>query len=50
MTVTPVFETPYERAGVITPGLPILPHGTERHPVPGGGRHPQGHSCRSPAA
>ena len=31
------FETPYERAGVITPGLPILPHGTERHPVPGGG-------------
>ena len=37
MTVRPVFETPYERAGVITPGLPILPHGTERHPVPGGG-------------
>ncbi|QGX97152.1 DUF1989 domain-containing protein [Roseovarius faecimaris] len=36
-TITPVFETPYERAGVITPGLPILPHGTERHPVPGGG-------------
>ncbi|MEL7394852.1 MAG: DUF1989 domain-containing protein [Pseudomonadota bacterium] len=37
MNVNPVFETPYERAGVITPGLPILPHGTERHPVPGGG-------------
>lgn len=37
MTATPVFETPYERAGVITPGLPILPPGTERHPVPGGG-------------
>ena len=37
MNVHPVFETPYERAGVITPGLPILPHGTERHPVPGGG-------------
>jgi aminomethyltransferase len=37
MNVTPVFETPYERAGIITPGLPILPHGTERHPVPGGG-------------
>ena len=35
--VRPVIETPYERAGVITPGLPILPHGTERHPVPGGG-------------
>lgn len=32
-----VFPTPYERAGVITPGLPILPHGVERHPVPGGG-------------
>ncbi|MEO0750635.1 MAG: DUF1989 domain-containing protein [Pseudomonadota bacterium] len=37
MNVTPIFETPYERAGIITPGLPILPHGTERHPVPGGG-------------
>ncbi len=37
MTVKPVFETPYERAGIISPGLPILPHGTERHPVPGGG-------------
>lgn len=37
MNTTPVFETPYERAGVILPGLPILPHGTERHPVPGGG-------------
>jgi aminomethyltransferase len=31
------FERPYARAGVITPGLPILPHGVERHPVPGGG-------------
>ena len=30
-------EHPWERAGVITPGLPILPHGVERHPVPGGG-------------
>lgn len=37
MNIKPVFETPYERAGIITPGLPILPHGTERHPVPGGG-------------
>lgn len=33
----PVFESPYERKGIITPGLPILPHGVERHPVPGGG-------------
>ncbi|MCB2127588.1 MAG: aminomethyltransferase family protein [Rhodobacteraceae bacterium] len=32
-----VFETPFERAGVITPGLPVLPPGVERHPVPGGG-------------
>ncbi|MCC0052831.1 MAG: DUF1989 domain-containing protein [Rhodobiaceae bacterium] len=37
MGVTPVFETPYERRGIIVPGLPILPHGVERHPVPGGG-------------
>jgi len=35
--VQPVFETPYERRGVIYPGLPILPQGVERHPVPGGG-------------
>jgi aminomethyltransferase len=32
-----VIATPYERGGVITPGLPVLPHGVERHPVPGGG-------------
>ncbi len=37
MSVTPTFETPYERAGVISPGLPVLPHGTERYPVSGGG-------------
>lgn len=37
MTVNPVFEVPWERSGVIQPGLPILPHGVERHPVPGGG-------------
>ncbi|MGR3716451.1 MAG: DUF1989 domain-containing protein [Thermohalobaculum sp.] len=37
MTLLSVIETPYERGGVITPGLPILPHGVERHPVPGGG-------------
>ena len=30
-------EHPWERRGVVTPGLPILPHGVERHPVPGGG-------------
>ncbi len=32
-----VFERPYERAGVLVPGLPVLPPGVERHPVPGGG-------------
>lgn len=35
--VQPVFETPYERRGVTYPGLPILPNGVERHPIPGGG-------------
>ncbi|MEM1299632.1 MAG: DUF1989 domain-containing protein [Pseudomonadota bacterium] len=35
--VRPILETPYERRGVVVPGLPILPHGVERHPVPGGG-------------
>lgn len=33
----PVFETPYERRGVLTPGMPILPSGVERHPILGGG-------------
>jgi aminomethyltransferase len=37
MNVQPVIERPYERAGVVTPGLPVLPPGVERHPVPGGG-------------
>ena len=37
MNVRPVFEVPWERKGIIAPGLPILPHGVERHPVPGGG-------------
>ena len=30
-------EIPFERSGVVAPGLPILAPGTERHPVPGGG-------------
>ena len=30
-----VFEHAWERRGIIQPGLPILPHGVERHPVPG---------------
>ena len=33
----PRFETPFERAGVIMPGMPVLQPGVERHPVPGGG-------------
>ena len=37
MNVKPIFETPFERKGIITPGVPILPKGTERHPIPGGG-------------
>jgi aminomethyltransferase len=37
LTINPVFEVPWERSGVIAPGLPILPHGVERYPVPGGG-------------
>jgi aminomethyltransferase len=37
MNVRQVFETPYERSGIVTPGLPMLPHGTERYPIPGGG-------------
>ncbi|MEM7057216.1 MAG: DUF1989 domain-containing protein [Pseudomonadota bacterium] len=31
------FERPTELGGVYTPGLPLLPHGVERHVVPGGG-------------
>ncbi len=30
-------EHPWERRGIVAPGLPILPKGIERHPVPGGG-------------
>ncbi|WP_271951746.1 DUF1989 domain-containing protein [Ruegeria faecimaris] len=37
MNVKPAFEVPFERSGVLAPGLPILPHGTERHPIPGMG-------------
>jgi aminomethyltransferase len=37
VTERPVFEQPFSRAGVLTPGLPVLPPGVERHPVPGGG-------------
>ena len=37
MNVQPIFETPYERSGVIAPGLSVLPWGVERHPIPGGG-------------
>lgn len=37
MTIVPKFETPFERRGVLVPGMPILEPGVERHPVPGGG-------------
>jgi aminomethyltransferase len=35
--VNAFLEHPWERRGIVTPGLPILPHGVERHPVPGCG-------------
>lgn len=35
--MTAFLEHPWERRGVVAPGLPILPRGVERHPVPGGG-------------
>ena len=37
MNIIPRFENPYERSGIIVPGMPILPFGTERHIVAGGG-------------
>ena len=37
MGIVPKFETAFEKRGVLVPGLPVLPHGVERHPVPGGG-------------
>ncbi|QYX55269.1 aminomethyltransferase family protein [Roseovarius sp. SCSIO 43702] len=37
MTIQQRLEVPWERKGVVAPGLPILPHGVERYPVPGGG-------------
>ena len=36
-SVRPVLEVPWERGGIVAPGLPVLPPGVERHPVPGGG-------------
>ncbi len=37
MNIKTVFETPFERNGISSPGLPILPHGVERYVIPGGG-------------
>ncbi|MFN0113074.1 MAG: DUF1989 domain-containing protein [Paracoccaceae bacterium] len=37
MTVIQPFESTTARGGILTPGLPVLPPGVERHPVPGGG-------------
>ncbi|HUF56894.1 MAG TPA: DUF1989 domain-containing protein, partial [Thermohalobaculum sp.] len=31
------FERPMRRGEAVVPGLPVLPHGVERHRVPGGG-------------
>ncbi|MCY3878655.1 MAG: DUF1989 domain-containing protein [Rhodobacteraceae bacterium] len=37
MPGTDTIETVFERSGILFPGLPVLPYGVERHPVPGGG-------------
>ena len=37
MGIIPHFETPFERNGILIPGMPVLGHGVERYPVPGGG-------------
>ncbi len=37
MTDQAIFLRPKEVSGVRKPGLPVLPFGVERHPVPGGG-------------
>ncbi len=37
MNTVAKFATPYERSGVIQPGLSVLEPGVERHPVPAGG-------------
>jgi len=34
---TAAFVAPFRRNGVRVPGLPVLPDGVERHPIPGGG-------------
>ncbi|MEE2774603.1 MAG: DUF1989 domain-containing protein [Pseudomonadota bacterium] len=37
MNIRHRFELLNERAGVVKPGLPLMPHGVERHIIPGGG-------------
>ena len=37
MNSAPILEVPYARSGIVVPGLPVLPFGVERHPIPGGG-------------
>lgn len=37
MSIMPGFEAPATRGAILFPGLPVLPPGVERHPVPGGG-------------
>ena len=34
MGIVPKFETPYERGGVLVPGLRVLPDDVERYPLP----------------
>ena len=37
MSIFRGFEYASERAGIITPGLPLMPPGVESYPIPGGG-------------
>ena len=37
MNVVPRYDVPFERRGILTPGLPILPRGTERYLIDGNG-------------
>ncbi|MCY4542751.1 MAG: DUF1989 domain-containing protein, partial [Rhodobacteraceae bacterium] len=37
MNLAPRHDVPFERRGITTPGMPILPHGTERYLIDGNG-------------
>jgi len=35
--ISAITEAPYQRSGIRMPGMPVLPPGVERHPIPAGG-------------